>query len=117
MKYLYKGMKGIYNGISVVPGNVYEMNNPNPKLFELVLEKQIKEEIKQIEPKKELDVYSIMERINGIGPKTATEISEEYNSLDKIKEDIENGSFSVGGMSEKKINLIKKELNINGNTG
>jgi NAD-dependent DNA ligase len=117
MKYLYKGMKGIYNGIHVVPGNVYEMENPNPRLFELVGEgrKQIvKEERKPIEPEKEpIDsVYSVMEGIHGIGAKAAAEIAEEYDSLEELKNDIENETFSVGGMSDKKIRLIKEELEI-----
>ena len=120
MRYLYKGMKGIYDGINVVPGNFYNFNKkPNPKLFEIVEENQeepiekIKEKpIEKVEITELSNVYTVMERIQGVGKKSSAEIAEEYSDLEELKNDIENGTFSVGGMSDKKIRLIKKELEI-----
>jgi len=112
MDYKYLGNPGNYCGIIVVPGQIYKFEKvPNIKLFKLVETKQTEIE-RPIEEIKESDVYTVMEEIHGIGKKLAKEIEEEYSNLEDLKNDIENKTFSVGGMSEKKIELIKRELKI-----
>ena len=111
--YKYLGNPGRYNGMIVTQNEIYKFEKvPNPKLFRLVetVEQTEIKTVKQTETKP--DVYKIMEEIKGIGPKMAAEIAEEYSDLEELKKDIENGNFSVGGMSEKKIELIKRELKI-----
>ena len=109
VKYIYIGSPGIYNGISVNPNGIYELKNPNPKLFKEIKNCEIKKP--EIKEEKEFDVFSFIKNISGIGFKAAKEVAEEYDNLIDLKRDLEDGTFSVGGLSVKKIEIIKKEIN------
>lgn len=113
MDYKYTGNPGNYNGISVKPNEIYKFEKaPNPKLFKLVGNVLEQKQTTQIERPIIIkdDVYTVMEGIHGLGHKLATEIAEEYDNLEDLGKDIENETFSVGGVSSKKIELIKIEL-------
>ncbi len=54
-------------------------------------------------------LYKLLKKltsIKGIGKKIANEILEEYDSLDSIKEAINDEIFEVGGIDDKKMELI-----------
>lgn len=51
-----------------------------------------------------------LERIKGIGKKTAGEIIEEHKTKKSLVHAIQTGKFSVGGVDRKKQELILKKF-------
>jgi Holliday junction DNA helicase RuvA len=59
--------------------------------------------------RKEMEVFKILNNISGVGPKSALYLSS-CGSIEKLKDDMENGKLKVKGIGEKRMQKILLEL-------